>query len=578
MTELDQYALEMSWSTRASDAIIIEAIHGEIPMNIEMPIREEIADLNTGTVEDTEIYVKFLSLILKERAPKPIQAIATQMGHLAGAFKSTDAFLWGLLLVKNCKDMGLYSLQQVEEEWYVIPSFSLDKKTIQKLDKLQYLPPMQVQPKNWTNNTNGGWLWESKHLVLGTRFTKHDKPLAYDVINKLQSIAWEIDTETYLLEKDTNRNLKKKQFLRVVHEYVDKPFHFVWRYDSRGRSYSSGYDLNLQSNEYGKALLSLHKKEKITRMDNLLVAIAGHAGKDKLTWEDRISWAVGQDPETIEWEEPTLGRKAIRAYRDAMDGRKSGYVMTLDATASGIQIMAALSGCKKTAKWVNMIDPDVRYDVYNEVTARMNTKLDTPVNRKVIKQCVMTHMYNSKATPEALLSEEALEVFYDVMDGMLPGADDVLQTINDCWNTEADHHTWTMPDGHTVYIPVVEGTSATYRDQDLGDISLRYYEQRPSENYRSLAPNVCHAIDGYLAREMIRRCDFQLSHIHDCFAFSPDHLQSVADTYRAIMSEISSGNLFQDILRQLSGNPLLEVVKYSNDLDQCILDSSYMLS
>ena len=578
MVDLNQYALEMSWSTRATDAIISESVQDDIPMATEFSILEEIEKVNPRNVTNADIYIKFLSLILKEKAAKPIQAIATQLGHIAGFKNSAEAFEWGLSLVKNCRNTGLYALSFVESDWYVDPAFVLDKKTKQKLDKLQYLPPMKVKPNKWSDNHNGGWVWETKHLVLGSRFTKHNRPLAYDVINKLQSMQWEIDAETYTLEKNTNRNINKKKFLRVINEYLDKPFHFVWRYDSRGRSYSSGYDLNLQSNEYGKALLSLRKKEKITKIENLLVAIANHAGKDKLTWEERIDWAIGQNPDDIQWEEPMLGRKAVRAYVDTMAGKPSGYTMSLDATSSGLQVMAAISGCKQTAKLTNMIDVDVRHDLYNRVTEMMNQRLAKPLTRKIVKQCVMTHYYNSKATPKALLSEHELSVFYEVMQGLLPGAEDVMETINACWNDQADHHTWTMPDGHTVYIPVIEGINATYTDDELGEIPLRYYAQTTSDNYRSLCPNLIHSIDGYVAREMIRRCDFQLSHIHDCFVFSPDYLQDVAGTYREIMAEIAKGNVFQDIIRQITGDTKIVVAKYSDDLDQAILNSSYMLS
>ena len=578
MDFIDQYALETTWSTKATDAIITEAIQGDIPISMEFNILNNLRDLNQGRVSDKEIFIKLFSIILKKNISKPIQAIATQIGHTAGISDSANAFEWGVLLIKSCKDCGLYTLTKINDEWYVCPNFALDKKTQQKLDKLQYLPPMQVVPHEWTNNHNGGWVWETKHLVLGSRFTKHNMPLAYDVINKLQSMAWEIDSETYLLEKDTNRNLNKKKFLRVVHEYLGKPFHFVWRYDSRGRSYSSGYDLNLQSNEYGKALLSLHKKEVITKEANLLVAIANHAGKDKLTWEERITWAIGQDPDEIVWEEPMLGRKAIRAYRDMQEGIPSGYVMSLDATASGLQVMAAISGCKKTAKLVNMIDPAIRYDLYTEVADMMNAKLGKPLPRKIVKQCVMTHYYNSKATPKALLSEGELIVFNEVIEGLLPGAEDVMQTINECWDSSADHHSWAMPDGHTAYVPVIEGINATYADPELGEIPLRYYKQQASENFRSLCPNVIHSIDGYVAREMIRRCNFQLSHIHDCFVFSPDHFQDVAGMYRTIMAEVTKGDLFQDILKQITGNTSITVTKHSYDLDKSILDSSYMLS
>lgn len=576
---IDQYTIETSWSTRITDDIVLEAIQGDIPLAMEENILQGITSLNRGRMTNKDIFIKMFSILLKDKIGKPIQAVSTQLGHIAGIKDSASAFEWGVLLIKTCKDAGLYTLTQIDNEWYVCPNFTLDKETKQKLAKLQYLPPMKTVPLNWSNNHNGGWMWENKHIVLGSRFTKHDGLLAYDVINKLQAIPWEIDDETYIREKDTNRNLNKKKFLRVINEYIGSPFHFVWRYDSRGRSYSSGYDLNLQSNEYGKALISLYDKEVITNIPNLYIAIANHAGKDKLTWDERIKWVAAEpDVDNIKFEQPILGRKAIRALKATVAGRPTGYTMSLDATSSGLQVMAAVSGCKETAAMVNCIDPLVRRDVYTEIADLMNSQLTKPVPRAVSKQAAMTHFYNSKATPKALLSENELRVFYKVINGLLPGAEDVMNIINLAWDSEADAHSWTMPDGHTVYIPVVEAVNSTYSDLELGDIPLRYYQQMPSENYRSLCPNVIHSIDGYVAREMIRRCNFQLSHIHDCFVFNPNYLQQVAQTYREIMAEIAKGDLFRDILRQITGDNQLEVQKSSTDLDQDILNSSYMLS
>ena len=582
MTEglsIDQYTIETTWSTRITDDIVLKAIQGDVPDDMETSILNNINHLNHNKwVDNKEIYIKVFSLLLIDQRSRPIQAIATQIGDLAKIKSSTKAFEWGMLLLKECRDSGLYQFKKYDHEWRVYPNFTLDSNTKQKIEKLQFLPPMKKKPNNWSDNYNGGWLWENKHIVLGNKFTKHEEPLAYDALNKLQSIPWEIDTNTYLFEKQTNDAMNKKQFLRVIDEYLGEHFYFVWRYDSRGRSYSSGYDLNLQSNEYGKALLSLHNKEVITNLPNLYIAIANHAGKDKLTWQERIDWVTAQTIDDIEWDEPILGRKALRALKDYEDNKPTGYVMSIDATSSGIQIMALLSGCKQTAKLVNCIDPNIRYDLYTKVADLMNQKLSKPVPRSIVKQCTMTHYYNSKATPKGLLTEEELKVFYEVIEGLLPGAEEIMNTINSCWNPNADHHSWIMPDGHTVYVPVVEAINGVYSDCEFGNIPLRWYHKTKSDNYRSLCPNVIHSIDGYVAREMIRRCDFQLSHVHDCFVFNPNYLQQVCQTYREITAEIAKSDLLVDIVRQITGNSNFRITKASTDLDQDILQSNYMLS
>ena len=129
-----------------------------------------------------------------------------------------------------------------------------------------------------------------------------------------------------------------------------------------------------------------------------------------------------------------------------------------------------------------------------------------------------------------------------------------------------------------MYIPIIEGINGVYSDNELGDIPLRWYHQTKSDNFRSLCPNVIHSIDGYVAREMIRRCNFQLSHVHDCFVFNPNHFQDVTSTYRKIMAEVAKGDILQDVLQQITGNSSLVVTKFSDDLDVDIINSNYMLS
>ena len=77
---------------------------------------------------------------------------------------------------------------------------------------------------------------------------------------------------------------------------------------------------------------------------------------------------------------------------------------------------------------------------------------------------------------------------------------------------------------------------------------------------------------------MIRRSEFQLSHIHECFVFNPNHLQKVCQTYREIMAELASSDIFVDILRQITGKSTFTITKASTDLDKDILQSNYMLS
>ena len=99
--EIDQYILETSWSTRITDEIVLEAIQGNIPFSMELNILDNISELNRGPVPNKEIFIKFFSLLLKDNAARPIQAIAAQIGHIAGirAVSYTHLTLPTILLV-----------------------------------------------------------------------------------------------------------------------------------------------------------------------------------------------------------------------------------------------------------------------------------------------------------------------------------------------------------------------------------------------------------------------------------------------------------------------------------------------
>ena len=586
---------ELEYSKRMRNNLILTDVLDDIPTKITQSLNLAIDSYRSGSYyqskqdrvaklpETIDIVSNIIAIILSSKRKQPIQGLATELGFTLGYRNQLNAVKTGAEILSLCHGK-LYDIELNDDGTDIVPKYNLTKNSIDKLHVLQYLPPMVQKPNDWISNTDGGWLWERKSIILG-KGTHHFKPQAYDALNLLQSVAWTIDIPTYTNFVNTNEAMDNDQFERVICEYFGKPFYFVWRYDKRGRSYSSGYDVNLQSNEYGKALLSLFNKKVVTNLDNLKIAIAGHAGQDKLTWDGRINWFNQQlnlDVDTFD--EPILGSKAIQAYLDSKKGIPTGYTMSIDATASGLQVMSALSGCKVTARACNMVNTGNREDIYQFVADSMNAILKPidNVTRKDVKKPVMTTFYNSEANPKETFNANQLQAFYASLDDTLPGALDVMEAINQYWNSETDVHMWTLPDGHVAKVPVTEMTNIRIEVDELDHrtFTYRYNKQQPSENYRSLVANIVHSVDGYVAREMVRRCHsmkIDLVHIHDCFVFSPDYLQVVQQTYREILAEIANSDLLSDILSEISGT-YVPVTKLSTDLAKEILNSEYMLS
>ena len=232
---------------------------------------------------------------------------------------------------------------------------------------------------------------EKDSIILG-RGNNHKGYLNKRAINKLQSVAWEIVTDIIDDIKDTIKpsdepltayeeadrahsfKVRDRETNTVVDYLLENGnrFFFGWKYDKRGRSYSQGYHVNPQGNEYRKAMLQFADKELLNEegIRYLKIDIANTFGYDKDVWIKRVFKANGIikdifkagaiDQVALEAyqglaDSPLLFRKAIYAYyRGVILGEPIGHNMGLDGTASGLQFMSALSGCCTTARNSNV--------------------------------------------------------------------------------------------------------------------------------------------------------------------------------------------------------------------------------
>ena len=524
---MNQLQTELKYSKRMKSFIVLDSFIDDIPFGLFQQLTHAIDSFKDGSyypqkqalvkrLPDTEhIAYELMIVVLSNYRRCAIQGLSIQLGKMLDYDDMIEACKIGSSLLAVCHGK-LYDIELDDEGTFIVPKLCIDPESQRKCKALCYLPPVRDNAPAWKSNT-GGWEWERKSVILGEG-NHHELNQNLDVLNKVQEIAWCIDKDVLENEVNPNIEMDKSQFNEIVSDYIDEEFYFVWRYDKRGRMYSSGYDLNVQSNEYGKALLSPVNSEALTGpgVDAIAIAIAGHAGMDKLTWDERLKWFDSVEDDKIEWKEPILGRKADKIFDTCGLGREVNYFMQLDATSSFAQIMSCLSGCVTSAKLCNLVDTGKRENLYATVQEKVNSRL--PVNKHVdnIKKITMVHYYNSVAKPKEMLDDEQLEVFYDVLSGLLPGCEEVMEVINDAWNPNALEHSWKLPDGHVCVVPVVEPEEIRIEVEELEGrrFTLRYNKNQPSRNFRSLCPNAIHSIDAYINREMVKRCDFELASIH----------------------------------------------------------------
>ena len=319
--------------------------------------------------------------------------------------------------------------------------------------------------------------------------------------------------------------------------------------------------------------------QRFSGRNYLLIDIANQFGLDKEPWDNRIDWSERHyyDLETMQpqAESPVLYAKAVNALREVDGGNTTNHMMGLDATASGIQIMSAMSGCTTSAKAVNLIDTGRRECLYTDVAAVMGG------NRNEVKYPVMTYFYGSTAMPEKAFGDNVSK-FYDALKEVCPGPRQLKILIQQHWDPEAEYYTWIMPDDHTVHIPVTETVGKNIEIDEWDHARFKYLADvpKPQAKGRALAANVVHSVDAWICRQMVlraKRQGFDLVPIHDCFFASPNYMNHVRMNYMELLTEVAKGNWTAEILSQIKGRPI-DYVKMSDDLPDLIMESNYALS
>lgn len=267
--------------------------------------------------------------------------------------------------------------------------------------------------------------------------------------------------------------------------------------------------------------------QTFTGAQYLKIDIANNFGKDgqgrtldKVTWNERIEWFDAHELEldslVAKAENPALFYAGIQAWKAYKAKEPSGYPISLDATSSGLQILACLLGDRKAASLCNVVDSGKREDAYTLVYEWMLTRLGGQINlsRDPVKKAIMTALYGSKAEPERVFGDTPglLELFYEAMGTLAPGVWQLNTAFLGMWNPQALSYHWTMPDNFHVHTKVMGTVTEEVKYEDsLYDITHK--ENLPQKEGRSLGANITHSVDSYIVRELTRRCDYDKEQI-----------------------------------------------------------------
>lgn len=260
--------------------------------------------------------------------------------------------------------------------------------------------------------------------------------------------------------------------------------------------------------------------QTFTPSQYLKIDIASQFGHDKMTWDDRIQWFDDNKDSLMSLKDkadnPALFYAGMLAWQAFEKGEPSGYPISLDATSSGLQILAVLTGDRQAAQLCNVIDTGNREDAYTAVYEYMMGIINEAgkISRDMTKKAIMTALYGSEAEPKRVFGTgQLLRVFYDAMMTLAPGAWELNQAMLSMWNPKAYSNDWVLPDNFHVHVKVMSQVKQTVHFLNE-PFDTFHNENLPKESGRSLGANMVHSIDGMIVREMTRRCSYNQSKVN----------------------------------------------------------------
>lgn len=154
----------------------------------------------------------------------------------------------------------------------------------EELDRYQFPMPMIVAPKEVKNNRDTGYYTSRGSIIL--KNNHHEDDVCLDHINRMNSIELSINetvTSSILngwkhidrvlpdesIEDFQKRRKSFEKYNRTARDVLDhltmagNRFHITHRYDKRGRTYSQGYHVNPQGNDWNKASIEFADKELV---------------------------------------------------------------------------------------------------------------------------------------------------------------------------------------------------------------------------------------------------------------------------------------------------------------------------
>ena len=384
-----------------------------------------------------------------------------------------------------------------------------------------------------------------------------------------------------------SRSCRTRMTMNAVKIFEDKKKFFCpFSFDYRGRCYPVPAFLTPQDTDFGKSLLKFYEQAYVTPDAEgwLAFQCATTFGLDKATMRERLDWTeankdrikrVATDPirNLSDWadvDEPWTFLAACDEYYHCViecDRSHTSLPVAVDATCSGLQILAGLAKDASTARLVNVLPSDRPQDAYKVIAVEAEPHCPAVIrphmDRKTTKRTVMTVPYNAKPFSNRgyireALKEKGFEVDKDdltatvkavrsAMEVVVPGPMAVMKWIekevSDAIKRGATELTWVTPSGFVVTQRLMKKVVKRIELELLGTVNLRVAvgdsnKVDAAHHKNATAPNLIHSLDASLLHLTALRFRAPLALIHDSVLARAVDMGQLSDLVRQTYMEL----------------------------------------
>lgn len=262
--------------------------------------------------------------------------------------------------------------------------------------------------------------------------------------------------------------------------------------------------------------------EHFSGCDWLRINVANQFGYDKLTYEERLDKSeefvksikdIGLE-NTIkkyapEADEPNMFTRGLIGINDVIQTGETNILIGQDAASSGPQIdttsLRDIQGMVNTGAISDRVP-----DVYSAVQSNMQKSIKINLMREQVKKATIPYVYGSSAVPKAVFGDN-YGIFKKAFFEELKGVVIINNALIDAWDPNKTVWEWVLPDGFNAR--TISTKMKVFR-MEIGETSYSYMKEilAPKEKgdigTKALSANVTHSVDGFILRELHRRCNW----------------------------------------------------------------------